>query len=161
MRTKTTFSTIIIVAALTGLFSYGYSRIGRNGPEVKCEGEEKQIVSCWDKAIANVLKKKGLELAFSQFSQLYDQEPLFQKNCHDFTHRLGRGAYELFSEGKFFRVSPKTQYCSFGFYHGFMETLVAKSQDFKKAREFCAYVDQQLREESPNASGACFHGIGH
>lgn len=127
----------------------------------RCGGGEHERLSCWADAVDAALEKHGLDVAFDVFSVLHDTEPLFAYNCHDFTHKLGQAAYFLFAKGEKFSVTPKTQYCSFGFYHGFMQTLIAKTGDPKKAREFCAYVDRQLAEKAKNAAGACYHGIGH
>eukprot|EP00923_Selenidium_pygospionis_P025169 GHVN01044337.1.p4 GENE.GHVN01044337.1~~GHVN01044337.1.p4 ORF type:complete len:101 (+),score=5.81 GHVN01044337.1:571-873(+) len=51
--------------------------------------------------------------------------------------------------------------CGYGFYHGFMETLLLTSGDVEEARAFCRYADEQLRGQASAASTACYHGTGH
>ena len=122
-------------------------------------GEQKQ---CWQDLVVSTLERKGLDGAFDQLASLENSETSFPAACHDITHKLGAAAYSLFAAGKDFHVSPKSAYCSFGFYHGFMETLVrSEGRDLAKARQFCEYVDEQLSRDAPNAVFSCYHGIGH
>ncbi len=129
----------------------------------ECRGSDGERLACWSQALERTLKENGLGAAFTLLADLSATEPLFGKSCHDFAHRLGIAAYDIFAKRSDleFNLTAKTMYCSFGFYHGFMETLVAKTGDFKKASEFCAYVDAKLSDQAPNALLACYHGIGH
>ena len=56
-------------------------------------------------------------------------------------------------------LGPKTYYCGYGFYHGFMETLLHASGNLEEAREFCSYTEELTG--LPSSWTACFHGIGH
>jgi hypothetical protein len=81
--------------------------------------------------------------------------------CHDLTHVIGASAYQEFARGRKVAASAKMAYCSYGFYHGFMEALVSAQRDTSDARKFCAEVDRQLALITPDATLQCFHGIGH
>lgn len=116
---------------------------------------------CWQEAVTGALKSHGVDGALSMLAAAYDRDPSFSDTCHDLTHYIGKEAYGMFVKKRDFRVTPKTAYCSYGFYHGFMETLVSRQGDMQLAREFCQYVDRQITKESPDAVYQCFHGIGH
>jgi len=122
-------------------------------------GSEK--LKCWEDMIDSTLKDKGLSKAFELLAILYQKERQFASSCHDFVHKLGAKAYQLFSQEKDFELSDKSSYCGYGFYHGFMETLLQTTADMNQARKFCEYADTQLKKTTSDAKGACFHGIGH
>lgn len=124
---------------------------------------EKQVsqTRCWEILIKTALNQKGLPAAFDVLTQLYAMEPAFATDCHGFTHQLGEAAYYLFDQGKSVALNGKTSYCGFGFYHGFMETLLDNGGKLQEARDFCAYVGKTLADQTANAENACYHGIGH
>lgn len=107
------------------------------------------------------LKEQGLDQAFVLMDQLFKEEPTFAASCHGFAHLLGDKAYDLFSSHKDFTLSPKASYCGYGFYHGFMDKLVHKTNDINQARAFCKYAGEKLKSQTVDAEGACYHGIGH
>jgi len=118
-------------------------------------------LSCYEDIIDSTLKNQGIKEAFETLADFFQKDPQFASSCHDFVHKLGEKAYILFSEKKDFQLSEKSSYCGYGFYHGFMETLLQKTGDMDEARRFCEYVDTQLKKTTSDAGGACFHGIGH
>lgn len=117
--------------------------------------------ACWDKNIEDILKRFGIAAALEASARLYDRGPEYGQSCHDLMHKIGLHAYELFARGKEIGLNEKTAYCSYGFYHGFMEVLVKRSGSPAKAQDFCAYVGTELGDILPDAKYACFHGIGH
>jgi hypothetical protein len=123
--------------------------------------ENSQKLQCWDDLIESTLNTYGLERTFELFDVLFQTEPTFASSCHDYVHKLGEKAYFQFTENKDFAISSKSSYCGYGFYHGFMETLLQKTGDMEQARSFCDYVDTKLKKETSDAGGACYHGIGH
>jgi hypothetical protein len=122
---------------------------------------QSEKIKCWDSLIEGGLESGDLDKSLDVVAFLFDTEPSFGPTCHDFVHAIGKRAYDLFEEGREFKVSSKTSYCAYGFYHGFMENMVGRSGDVAGAREFCNYVDSQLSLEKPGAKLACYHGIGH
>lgn len=121
----------------------------------------KQQKQCWQDLIVSTMKNEGLGKAFDHMTELHKSEPLFREACHDITHKLGTAAHTMFVSGTDFEVSSQSTICSFGFYHGFMETLVQFGSDITLAQAFCSYVDGKLAHETPNAVLSCYHGIGH
>lgn len=132
----------------------------------KCRNEKGQNESlgqmqCWSDLINSVLKDYGVDAAMDILAYSYDNNSSPGSTCHALTHKIGTTAYELFAAHKEFKISPKTAYCSYGFYHGFMEALVSRTGDAKEARRFCEDVDKQLSAQAPDAFLQCYHGIGH
>lgn len=147
--------TIILVAlAAAGTFFY------IQGSHADCIRSSNKI-KCWDSQLDYELNRGGLEAAFNRLAFLYETQPAFAKECHSFAHELGRRAYDKYDKQEDITLTSKTNYCGYGFYHGFMEDLFGKTNDPAKAREFCAYADNQLRGKVSDAGGACYHGIGH
>lgn len=117
---------------------------------------------CWQKEIRSSLQSKGIDGAFETLSDLYDSDPKFSGSCHGLVHDLGEEAFKLFLTNKKFNFSKKSNICSFGFYHAYMQELVRHNgNDYEKAREFCLEAERQLQTTTPDILGACFHGIGH
>ncbi len=116
---------------------------------------------CWQQQMKQTLQSQGLPAAFDILANLYDTAPAFASQCHAFTHELGQEAYEMFASHQDFELNSKTQYCGYGFYHGFMETLLQSTGDVSQAQNFCAYVGKKLAGQTSDGEGACYHGIGH
>ena len=116
---------------------------------------------CWQRRIQEKLRDNNLDGAFQTLDDFVKQNPSDLGSCHGLTHEIGKQAYLLFNQQKDFALSPKTSYCGYGFYHGFMETLVHTSNNMAQARAFCDYADKKLKYFIADAGGACFHGIGH
>ena len=120
------------------------------------------IAECWAVDITETLETKGLTAAFDMFASLYANNPSFRGlSCHDAGHFLGAAAYQKYEDNHLTIDRPETAYCGYGFYHGFMETMLRDQgpSQYAKVRSYCDALktDDQLN----NPSGACFHGIGH
>ncbi|MCH7730573.1 hypothetical protein IID21_03545 [Patescibacteria group bacterium] len=137
----------VIIAGKESLFS-----------RVDCKQNEPR---CWQETIENALAEGGIEGGFFALSDLYDNDPSFRSDCHGYTHIIGEEASSVFARGEDMALTTKASYCGYGFYHGFMETLLQTTGDLSQAREFCDYVDKQLASQNPGAWRACSHGIGH
>lgn len=114
----------------------------------------------WSDILKSTMRSKGISVAFEVFEELFNTEPAFAENCHSYTHILGEEAYRRFGAEQDIELTSSVAYCSYGFFHGFLETMIQEEGSLKRAREFCVYVDKQLHEEV-DTIGACFHGIGH
>lgn len=158
MKLKFLIVLVITIAAI----SYFQSRNTNAKLPYHCEGisplSDKQ--QCWENLIDSVLKKRGVDAALTVIADLYSEEPQFASDCHGYTHELGEAAYQLFSEHKDFKLSAKTSFCGFGFYHAFMEKLLRTTNDLTQAREFCNYAGRQTNQNELTRL-SCFHGIGH
>ncbi len=150
------------------MFFIAFSYLGLKHYQSSDTYLQKKIADCKDKndqlcyvgLVMDVFRKKGLDKALSMVSKIYSQDQSFSSSCHDLGHLLGTETYKLFKDGKPFKITPEAAFCSYGFYHGFMEVLASEG-DVARARNFCSYVDEQVSKETPDASLQCYHGIGH
>lgn len=115
---------------------------------------------CWDDSLEEILKKNGLDTAYKVYEKLYLEEPIFAENCHGFTHLIGGAAYQKYSTNEDFPVTSGVAYCSYGFFHGFVEAMMLKNGSPDQARGFCDYIQQKLGDKTWTV-GSCLHGIGH
>ncbi len=162
MKVKLTSLLVVLIISSLFFFISGKPDIYKSfGSQCQREVDSSNKIECWKDEISKYLEKKPLDKTMDLVSILYSKDPDFAANCHDFTHLIGKKAYELFEKGEDFKISTKASYCGYGFYHGFMENLVIKKGEMEEAREFCEYVDLQVSTETPNAELACYHGIGH
>jgi plastocyanin len=137
------------------------SSVGKTlGKSSTCEASTNRQ-ECWATSVESALKEKDLEAAFDLVADIYSSNPEAAETCHNLVHKIGQAAFKLFSAHQEFKVTPKAAFCNFGFYHGFMESLVVSGEDLKKAGAFCSYIDKQLKESSKNSVLQCYHGIGH
>ncbi|MCE9549079.1 hypothetical protein K8Q98_01635 [Candidatus Nomurabacteria bacterium] len=90
---------------------------------IKCPNTAEKY-NCWRDELENILNRKGLSASFDVLAVLYETEPDFVSECHGYTHELGEKAYFLFSRYKNIEMTPKASYCGYGFYHGFIETML-------------------------------------
>lgn len=127
----------------------------------KCKDVKQNQEQCWEDLMVTLAQERGIDVALDVLASVKDTYKPFSNICHDLTHTIGGEAYEQFSADKDFIATPKSIYCNYGFYHGFMEALASTSGDSKEAREFCAYIDSQMAKITPDVSLQCYHGIGH
>ncbi len=127
-----------------------------------CEGDsDAKLKACLQESLLKILNTKGLDKVFDEVEFFYVNNPKFATECHDVMHDIGHKAYKVYLKDKDFVISPKGAYCANGFYHGLMEAFLGANPNLKKASDFCAYVDQKLKDKAPDASLQCYHGIGH
>lgn len=125
----------------------------------QCQGGGAQ---CWEEQITETLKKQGIAEAFKLVATLYEDEPDFVPECHSYVHIIGEEGYREFSGGSYPELPIEVTYCGYGFFHGFMETLLFATGDIAEAQSFCGYVTEQFaRKNISGASKACLHGFGH
>lgn len=119
------------------------------------------IDECYEKDIKKALERGGVSGGLTRLSELSQASPNFAGLCHNYAHSIGAYAYSQYAEGKSFTLSPAMSYCSYGFYHGFMEELIAQTGDYGQAAQFCTQFKGKggLREKALDSE--CFHGIGH
>lgn len=120
---------------------------------------EKQ--GCWDDLLAYTLTERGFDKAFDLFVALYRTEPDVPKACHGWGHALGKAAFALNAEGEEVTFRPETSYCGYGFYHGFLEELVAAQGDARGAYAFCQRLADRAGSGRELVFNNCVHGIGH
>jgi len=158
---------IVLFFGVMAVFSVLHKKAGGTIEAISIDGACKEYadishrLQCWQHIIQQQLHNNNLDAAFAALDAFIKQNPSELGSCHGLTHQIGQEAFKLFNQNKDFALSPKTSYCGYGFYHGFMEALVHTTNDMRQARGFCKYVGDRLRSQIPDAEYACYHGIGH
>lgn len=135
----------------------------RSPKAAACQGEESAgggKISCWSEVIRTAIRDDGVAEGMNAFEVFYKSEPDFAENCHSFTHIIGEASYDRFQTGENLNLTAQIAYCSYGFFHGFIETMMQKEGNLKNAHNFCLKVDKELSGELYTL-GPCFHGLGH
>ena len=133
----------------------------QDGTRVVTDCTVEKNTQCWEKMMLETLDTKGVEATFNQLVHLSETEPAFSNDCHSFSHIIGERAYRLYAAHEDFELTPATALCGYGFYHGFMETMLLTTGNIDDARTFCEFVDKKLTGKASQASNACYHGTGH
>lgn len=115
-----------------------------------------QQITCWESLLEKTLNKDGLDEGFKLFRELAQFQP---EICHRYAHDLGEYAFKTYSARKNIQIMQETSYCGYGFWHGFMEKMIAFS-DFEKAKQFCESLTSPTPELLPVIRLNCYHGIG-
>jgi plastocyanin len=133
----------------------------KDGTKVTIDCTVQQNQQCWEQLILETLRSEGVKATFDMVVNLSETEPGFANDCHGLAHLIGEKAYAQYVAQENFDITPATSLCGYGFYHGFMETMLLTTGNIDEAREFCRYVDQKLAGQASAAGAACFHGTGH
>ena len=121
---------------------------------------QKDSSDCWRQELDTVFTSKGIEPTFDLLESHYQKYPLFADSCHNLAHELGHQSVNKYLEDPDSIFSPKAAYCAYGFYHGFMESLI-NARGIVAAKNFCREVGARLGESTPDAFLQCYHGVGH
>lgn len=133
----------------------------KDGERVVVDCSTEKNPKCWEKMMLETLQEEGVTAAFEKMLYLSDTEPSFLNDCHGYSHLIGEKAYNLYVANENFELTAATALCGYGFYHGFMETLLLTTGDIEEARRFCEDVDKKLKGSASAAATACYHGTGH
>ena len=153
----TAFAILLVLVWLSFLLGFKNTC---NDPKVLDYGQ-RQL--CWYKKIKVEMDKRGIKSALKLLGVLYRKYSSFAGSCHDVTHLIGKQAYLEYKEGKNFNFPEETSWCGYGFYHGFIETMLSGSRGYSEARNFCESVNKNAVGNivAPIAIYSCYHGIGH
>ncbi len=125
-----------------------------------CKGDP-QSLPCLQKQYQKLTSEQGVARAFEQLKKAYDKDSSVKAGCHQLVHVIGRvqaeksaSISEVFSQGD--------QFCWAGYFHGAMETFIAKigaENVVGKLPTVCA----QIKAEKPYSfyHYNCVHGMGH
>ena len=127
----------------------------------KCESNSTKAQQCLTKVVVDEAKSHGVDAGFDALASAYARDKTFADTCHGATHTLGDIGYEQYKKNEQFKLTSKTSYCGFGFFHGFMESLLFDTRDISVARRFCDSAEESMKKTFSGVSFACYHGIGH
>lgn len=108
------------------------------------------------------LMPHGLSAVFDTLNELLDFDPRFRVGCHRIVYPIGAEAYKRYASSSPSDVLvPDASACNYGFYHGFLISLIADSQDPIRAGTFCKSLGKEVLMKRPDAANQCYHGLGH
>lgn len=120
---------------------------------------------CWEEEFKNQFKAEGLSAVIDTFEQYQENSPVFQRNCHDVMHIIGDIAYDDYKRTGLPPEDGRTSLCGYGFYHGFIERILAEDGGYNRSAYVCeqvanlqSFASQTLADD---AEYACQHGVGH
>lgn len=118
-------------------------------------------IQCFDQTLEQHLKEGGIEAAFEYFVSIYAKDSDVPEVCHGWAHRLGEVEFELYKEGKEVSLRKEAAFCSYGYFHGFINAMVKETQSLESARAFCEQAIQKNDPMMGDMGSHCIHGIGH
>ncbi len=124
------------------------------------ELSSQEKIQCFDQTLEQTLLENGIEAAFDYFSSIYNADPEVPIVCHGWAHRLGETAYRTYKESNELSFRPEATFCSYGYFHGFINAMVEDTQSLEQAQHFC----DEVMDTATGLTGMqsnCIHGIGH
>ena len=126
-----------------------------------CTGNSATNFPCYQEYYTALIKANGIAAAFSDLKARYPNNPYVQSVCHPLTHIIGRIAAESYTNvGDAYTHGDS--FCWSGYYHGVLETFVARVGIKDLARDINSICS------SLNTDGKygfnyfnCVHGLGH
>lgn len=132
------------------------------GVSLACEelAQDDQL-QCFADEIILLAQNIGITPAIRRASEVLSSSPGLQNECHAIMHSIGEEAYVLYKNGAPLDVTPSITMCTYGFYHGFINSAVLEEGSFEPAQAFCAYVNAELSSQGIESEAECYHGFGH
>jgi plastocyanin len=134
-------------------FTKLYYKVFPNKLETKLEGIKMMEIAHDKEELYYWLKLLGAQEAMQMVLAEADGGSLI--DCHTEAHQLGRAAFDIYGARVF---SEGDSSCHSGFYHGAMETFLAKNGTEnldQKIKELCEIFDTRF------GLFECLHGVGH
>lgn len=153
----------LIFAVLTIVIGWSFYKGFAQSCDKTVDLSYSQRQLCWYNKIKIQMDAKGVASALKYLGVLYRKYPSFASTCHDVTHLIGKEAYNDYKSGKKFTFPEETSWCGYGFYHGFVENMLAGKNGYQVARDFCESVNENPVGNIANSVAiySCYHGIGH
>ena len=127
-----------------------------------CSGDSASDYACYQKRYQALVQDSGVDAAFTELKDEYENNSFVKGNCHQLTHVIGRAAAGIYGEDIATTYSHGDNFCWSGYYHGAMEDAVAKIGPEKildEANTICADLNGHQRQSFYHYN--CAHGLGH
>lgn len=148
-------SAIVAVSILV----FGSSFVVRSVPD--CLGAKAADYACYQERYQDLVQDSGVRAAFVDLKDQYKKSEFVRINCHQLTHVIGRAAAGIYGDISS-TYSQGDSFCSAGYYHGVMETIMAKlgpDRVVDEANTLCTEVSEQQQHSYNHRN--CVHGLGH
>jgi hypothetical protein len=90
-----------------------------------CSGDSASDYACYQKRYQALVQDSGVDAAFTELKDEYENNSFVKGNCHQLTHVIGRAAAGIYGEDIATTYSHGDNFCQSGYYHGAMEDAVA------------------------------------
>jgi hypothetical protein len=132
------------------------------GPSIAdCSGDRANDYACYQQRYQDLVNGPGVKAAFADLKSEYPKNDFVRMNCHQLAHVIGRSAADIYG----YITSTYSQgdsFCSAGYYHGVMETVMARigpDRIVDEANTLCAELSEQQQYSYYHRN--CVHGLGH
>lgn len=128
---------------------------------VDCSGERANDYACYQERYQGLVFGPGVKAAFRDLKNEYEENEFVKNNCHQMTHVIGRAAADRLGDLSS-TYGEGDSFCWSGYYHGAMESTVAKIGPEKildEANTICADMGEEQRYSFYHYN--CVHGLGH
>lgn len=129
-----------------------------------CYPGQNSAGDCWNRAIAQSIKKNGVDQTLAIFKRQNDADQSLSGWCHVMSHEVGHQAWvKTKNIGRAFSLGRSHgNVCASGFFHGVLESAVASIGRQKLERQipnlcqtFARFHPRSLEHYN------CVHGLGH
>lgn len=137
--------------------------------ELNCEGDTRQKYLCYENYYKETTLIKGVETAFADMKERYNNDSYVTSNCHPLVHVIGNTAARNFTDVSE-AFANGDAFCWSGYYHGIMETIIPRIGKANLANELDG-ICEELREKRSIFDVVlgrnvfdyynCVHGLGH
>ncbi len=138
-------------AAFLALRPSGVSQVSAASLMARCNGINS--ASCIGDAAISIARADGPDAGLGAVRMLLQSRPDIREGCHSVAHEVGNRFYEEYGDEA---IVPGNNWCSWGYYHGLMQTYSEGGLDglVDYATDLCNKVDGTLTTD-------CMHGVGH
>jgi hypothetical protein len=138
-------------AALFALRPSGVAEISAAGSMARCNGTN--AATCVGETALAIAEQEGVAAGLDAVRMLLETRPDIREGCHSVAHEVGNAFFERYGEQA---IVPGHNWCSWGYYHGLMQTYSEDGTDglVDYAKQLCNKVDGSLTVD-------CIHGVGH
>jgi len=126
-----------------------------------CSAAASKDYPCIQQRYQDLVRNLGVEAAFAELKGEMATNNFINSNCHQISHVIGRVAADLYGDIPN-TYSHGNSFCGSGYYHGALETIVAKigpDRILEEADSLCADLGGHPKHSLFHYN--CAHGLGH
>ncbi len=109
--------------------------------------------NCVSEAALAIALQDGPDAGLNAVRLVLSSRPDLQQGCHVVAHEVGKKFLEAFGDKA---IVPGNDWCSFGYYHGLMQTFGA--ENFDGLADYAVKICSTI---APTPQVDCMHGLGH
>jgi hypothetical protein len=126
-----------------------------------CSAAPSNDYPCIQQRYQDLVRNLGVEAAFAELQGEMATNNFISSHCHQISHVIGRVAADIYGDIPN-TYSHGNSFCGSGYYHGALETIVAKigpDRIFEEIDSLCADLGEHPEHSLFHYN--CAHGLGH